>query len=157
MKKLILFLFIISCLQVVVGQSVDKDNKDDLNYILNKYVKYLKSEGYNPEIDDEEVKFKREGDTFWIDVVDEKIFKISRYLALDEDQDCSKSLYKILNDFHFKRINERARLYDSCKTVEISSVNHIGNANDWKYILKRSTTWLDYAVEDFWDLYDELD
>ena len=157
MKKFILFLFTIFCLQLVSGQTIDKDNKDDLNYILNKYVKYLKNEGYNPEIDDNEVKFKKEGDTYWIDAVDEKIFKVSRYLALDDDQECSKSLYKILNDFHWDRINERVRLYDDCKTVEVTSVNHIGGVNDWKYVLERSTTWLDYAVESFWEFYEELD
>jgi hypothetical protein len=154
MKKIISLsfsLFIIFC----QNANTQEDELDkELEQLRDKYVSHLTEEGYRPEIlEDGDIKFKKEGKTFYIEAYDQYVFAISRYLALEDDQKCTKSLLNVLNDFHFKRASERVRVYDECKTVEIQSFNHLNNPDDWEKVFERSTYWMDYAAEDFWELY----
>ena len=156
MKKLIFSLFILSFLtQNLNAQSPQDEDALMLERLQNAYYTYLSNEGYIVKLEEDgEVSFKKEGKTYYITPYDEYTFEVSRWLELDEDVKCSE-VFQMVNDFHFVRANERALVFDPCSTIQIQSFSMLNEKNDWKGIFDSSTTWLNNAVEDFWELYDE--
>ena len=159
MKKIIL-LIVIGALSLPQSYAQTEEDEEMMKEMIDNYVYHLKSEGYKPEVDkDGDIEFKKEGRTYFIELYDEDFFIISTWLQLDEDQDCSKDMMSLLNDFHFSRANERAFLYKDegiCDLIEIQSSSHLVRSLDWEKLLDTKIIWLTNSVDTFWDLYSEL-
>tara|TARA_B100000902_G_scaffold393861_1_gene448970 strand:- start:5947 stop:6387 length:441 start_codon:yes stop_codon:yes gene_type:complete len=120
------------------------------------YLSHLEEEGYRPTIDDDgDVKFKKEGKSYYIFDGPEKTFKIATYLALDEDQECSEELRWLINKYNKGRIIESAIIFENCQTVGLYSSSHLARDDDWERIYQKATLWLKYASDDFFDQYAE--
>lgn len=93
MKKLILLAF------VLIAVNVTAQNEDETKKRLqNEYVQFLKDEGFMPTVDDDgDVKFKKEGDSYYLRPTnDNRYFRLSKWLG-NEDKIQNLKIHKSMN------------------------------------------------------------
>ncbi len=156
MKK---YVFCVFCFTLMTSQKLYSQTDDDkvLKDLSNNYIDYLESEGFRPSIDGfGDVSFKFEGSTFWVIPYYPDFFSLSRFLSLNDNQECTEGLMNMINDFNFDRVTDIARVYEDCKTIEIRSTSHLRSKNDWEYIFEPSLIWLNNSSIDFSEKYKEF-
>lgn len=110
MKKIVLTLVMIVSMVTVsfaTGKTTDADA--DATAFRNRVQTYVRNEGYAPSIDnDGDIKFKKEGETYWISV---EPYKEGYYVKLFSGTISSQSMYnclktanQLMHDYKFMRV-----------------------------------------------------
>lgn len=141
--------------------SVFSQNKDEFEKEREKeevrieYMNYLTEEGYRPEVDsDGDVKFKREGRTYYIMARNKRIFWIS--VSFSKENACEQKFLLSLDKVNRRFLNVTTAVNSDCNSLSISSRSWIVNPDDWKYILTKSMDSIDNAYEASRDYYNDL-
>lgn len=132
MKNLFLIAF------VLIAVSVSAQNEDGIKKRLqNKYVQFLKEEGFMPSIDDDgDVKFKFEGKSYYINPYGKQplYFSLKRYLN-HENGGCSTDIRKAVNKAAGAKMSVSVYLIgDECNLVVIESGNYLNDEDNFKDI-----------------------
>lgn len=116
MKKIVLYITIMVCFGYsVFAQS--KDLKGSQLAIRNSIQSYLKSEGFQPEIDDDgDIKFKRQGGTYFVSVsaTDENpvFVQLNKYFKYGDELTQTKLvLFSMDNNYKACKIRPLKEMY----------------------------------------------
>jgi hypothetical protein len=140
--------------------SYSQENSNNLEEIEKRemrasYMNYLTSEGYSPSIDDDlDIKFKFEGNTYYIFVKSKMSFILVRVLS--NSNGCNDVTYKTINKVNSRFRNISAYLSDSCNIVYYKSVSWLNNEDDYKGILEISLNIINNAVNSSQEYYSEF-
>jgi len=150
MKNLLLLLLLFS----FCGFSQTTKEKE----MQKMYLSFLKSEGFKGEVDDTygNIKFKSEGDVFFISVNDDELFfEIYRYLG-NETEGCSRKVKKIINEtcFAYKSLTIQT-VGDDCGVIKFSSSSLLGNKNYFESIFYRTLKIIKLGKNRVIELYNE--
>jgi len=149
MKKLFLLLF-----SFIALSAMSQTEADVVKRLQDKYVQFLKEEGFVPSIDsDGDVSFKYEGDTYYIKPHGNQplYFRITKYL--NHEDGCSTKIREAVNHAASARMSVSAYISDDCTQVSITSGNYIANEDDFKYIFYSALKATKHAVQDLLDHY----
>ena len=155
MKKLLYVPLFFFCLICYSQENSNNSEEIEKRKMRASYMGYLTAEGYLPSIDDDgDIKFKVEGETYYIIVKNTRIFILQKFL--NNSNGCSDILYKTL-----KTANRRFRnitiysLNDDCSGVAIKSASWLENEDDFKDIFKISLDIVKNADEATQEFYAE--
>ena len=137
--------WIVGVLVVVAGAVSAQTTESELR---NRYVEYLRQEGYNPSVDgDGDVLFKVAGDSYYIlvNADDLEYFQIYQQLGLG-----TYALAEVRNAVNYaNRTTKVAKVYITSneKSVVIKVDQMLGKPDDFKAIFDRLLSIMDTAEE----------
>lgn len=130
MKKIlfaILFLFNVVC---VFSQNYSKEQES----LRNEITDYLKKQGLNPEKQDDGLKFKSEGSTYYIeidkDAKEPMYVRLRRYIKYDDNFDKNK-IAENLNEYNVKF---GVKVFCQEKSFVISAEMFLTKASEFNYV-----------------------
>ena len=95
------------------------------------YMNYLTSQGYRPSLDNDlDVKFKFEGETFYILVKNSGVFVASSFMT--NNAGCNNAALKTVNKVNSRYRNITVYLSDDCDYFVTKSVSWLVNKDDYK-------------------------
>jgi hypothetical protein len=150
----LVFYFLVFSFCNSYGQNADDIKKN----LQTNYVTFLKEEGFSPTIDnDGDVKFKYEGNTFYLFPGTDKLyFKLGRYLT-DDHKEKFVDLLKVGNSIMMEYRNIRitvAQHDDNC-SVLFKSENYLINPNDFKIFFYKGIELINTTIDDFKKRYNQ--
>lgn len=129
---------------ITIGLSVSfaqKTYNTGQEAIRNNIMSFLKDEGYQPSIDsDDDIKFKRQGDTYFISVSDNDsspyYVTLKKYFAYDDKITKSKIglYYESICDFKMLKLDVGDKYY--CLSVEMFLINSVAFTSIFDKIMR---------------------
>ena len=150
------FTILIACCftTIVFSQTDEEIEAQEKEEVRVSYMNYLYEQGYKPEVDaDGDVKFKKEGKTYYIMVRSPRLFWIGRYLS--RENACEKKMLLVLHRVNRTFLNITAAVTSDCSGMIISCKNWVINPDDWKDIFTKSLNSVNNANDASWDYYNE--
>tara|TARA_B100000787_G_scaffold163315_1_gene144860 strand:- start:2047 stop:2508 length:462 start_codon:yes stop_codon:yes gene_type:complete len=133
MKKIISILIILISLNTYA-----QDKEQEIKELQFNYLSFLKSEGYVGSIDEDgDIKFKFEGDTYYIWPSTSNFFTLKRYLT-NNDEGCSNKIKAIVKATNGKyKATSVGILGENCNLIKIEIESLLANPEDYKLIFDR--------------------
>jgi hypothetical protein len=140
---------------VIAFLSVNAQSDDQIKQTLtNKYVSFLKEEGYSPTLDsDGDVKFKYESQNYYLRPTnDEKRFVLVRYLSDDDVNNFSKLVLAAnatMADWYYARIYVVKKTNGEGCSVWLRIDNSLVRTDDFKTLFYKEIRILQNVVDSF--------
>jgi|TARA_B110000908_G_scaffold171840_1_gene236133 hypothetical protein len=140
---------IISILIVLISLNTYAQNEEqEIQELQFNYLSFLKSEGYIGSItDDGDIKFKFEGNPYYIWPSKANYFSLSYFLK-NEEEGCSnkaKAVVKASNNV--LKATSVSILGENCNIIEIKTQTLLVNPDDYKQLFKRCIRLIRSQVE----------
>ena len=138
------------------AQDEEQVNKE----LQEKYISFLKEEGFSPIIDsDGDVKFKNEGETYYIRPTnDKKYFQVMKILNENDPEkfvDLLKSANATMIEYKQIKIVIYKKKDNSGFNGHFKSDNFLGNEDDFKKIFYRSMKVIQASIKFFKEDYNK--
>jgi len=147
-KVLVHFFASVLCLFSIGGNAQDSTSIWTKQGLQELYSSYLTSEGYQPEIDEDgDVRFKREGKTYFInvDAADTASFRLVLANIWPIDSEEERAEARIAMD-HCNALAKVAKAYMVRDDVWVAIETFIAKPEDFKVIFERSLSAMDHGV-----------
>ena len=133
MKKIISILIILISLNTYA-----QDKEQEIKELQFNYLSFLKSEGYVGSIDqDGDIKFKFEGDTYYIWPSTSNYFSLTRYIN-NKEEGCSNRVKEVVKATNGKfKATKVTILGEKCGLIKIRIESLLANPEDYKLIFDR--------------------
>jgi hypothetical protein len=144
----LLSLFLLASSPALMAQKGDDKEK---KAVQKMYSKYLSDEGFKPEVDEDgDVRFKREGKTYFINVdpSDPMCFRLVLANIWPIENEEERAQVRVAMD-HCNAQAKVAKAYMVRDNVWVAIETFIPKAEDFEAIFKRSLSALDYGVSLF--------
>lgn len=135
-------------LALVPGAIAQDTDQKDKKATQKMYTKFLDEEGYKPEIDEDgDVRFKREGKTYFINVdpADPMCFRLVLANIWPIESEEERGKVRVAMD-HCNAQAKVAKAYMVRDNVWVAIETFIPEPQDFEAIFKRSLSALDYGV-----------
>ena len=121
------------------------------------YLSFLKEEGFKGEVSEVgDIKFKKEGEIYFIKVLDDELyFEITSYIRNEKDG-CSNKVKRVVNKTNgsYKCLTAEV-LGDDCSIIKIYSSSLLVNKKDFESIFYRTLDIVSLGEEFLKKLYKE--
>ena len=157
MKNLGFLVLLILSFSVNTVFAQETDEKETEQRLQNKYMQFLKEEGFMPSVDDDgDVKFKSEGDSYYLSPYgkDPLFFSLVRYLK-NTDEVHSLKIFEAVNKANFAYKTVGVYLTSNDKSIIINAASYLANEDDFKRIFYRSLKNARKATQLFLDEYNK--
>lgn len=161
MKKILLLLFcVVGSLAANAQSSSTQSLTQKERSFMNSLKSYLSKEGYRPEIDeDNDLAFKKEGDTYWITVAEEE--EGYYFVRLASSMSCEdtnldavrKAVNKVNGEFKLAK----AYITDSEQSILFVIDSYCYASGDFTKFFSRYMQMLSDVDDDLKDYYSEYD
>jgi hypothetical protein len=133
MKKL-LFFFIL----LINFNAISQDKEQEIKELQFDYLSFLKSEGYVGSIsDDGDIKFKFEGNPYYIWPSTNNYFSLSYYLK-NEEEGCSNKAKAVVKASNMAlKATSVTLLGENCNLIQINTETLLVNPDDYKQLFNR--------------------
>ena len=149
MKNLLLLLLLFSFCGF--SQTTKKEEMQKM------YLSFLKEEGFKGEVSEVgDIKFKKEGEIYFIKVLDDELyFEITSYIRNEKDG-CSNKVKRVVNKTNgsYKCLTAEV-LGDDCSIIKIYSSSLLVNKKDFESIFYRTLDIVSLGEEFLKKLYKE--
>ncbi len=155
MKKLCLFA-LLAWLFSTSFVFAQEDKEAIKKRLQNVYVQFLKEEGFVPTVDDDgDVKFKSEGDTYYLQPTGEPTFMaLSRFLS-NTDKTHDLKIYQAMDKTNREYKVVKLYLSESYSNLVIQASNYLSDEDGFKKIFYRCMKRIKNAEEFFKDEYNK--
>ncbi|MEM7700158.1 MAG: hypothetical protein AAF236_17320 [Verrucomicrobiota bacterium] len=143
-----LLLLAIAVGAITVTQTSHAQSEEDLQRL---YIDYLRAEGYRPEIDsDGDVRFKREGKTYFIEVAEDDLEFFHLVLANIWPIESEAERVEVKNAAdHSNALSKVSKVHTVNDNVWVSIEIFVASPEDFMGIFRRSLSALDNGVDNF--------
>lgn len=133
MKKIISILIILISLNTYA-----QDKEQEIKELQFNYLSFLKSEGYVGSIDEDgDIKFKYEGDTYYIWPSTSNYFSLTRYIN-NKEEGCSNRVKEVVKATNGRfKATKVTILGEKCGLIKIRIESLLVNPEDYKLIFDR--------------------
>ncbi len=139
---------VLLCLFALVGYTQDPTQVRTKESLQDLYSTYLTEEGYKPEIDEDgDVRFKREGKTYFInvDAGDTASFRLVLANIWPIESEEERAEVRLAMD-HCNALAKVAKAYMVRDNVWVAIETFIARPEDFKVIFERSLSAMDHGV-----------
>ena len=147
--KRYLFILVLSTISFV-GVFAQKNHNADQRAVRDEIMSYLKSEGYQPSIDEDgDIKFKRQGDIYFVSVSDKDTnpyyIRLAKYFSYGE------TVTKANIGRYAEEVNQykTIKLVDGEKTFWLDSQMFVKSAYAFTSVFNRILQAMDAAESEF--------
>lgn len=155
MKSIITLVCLVFCCQFLAAQDGQLKKK-----ICSEYMQFLKEEGFSPTVDEDgDIKFKKEGTTYYINVYDEQSPQYIYFSAPGFQVGGEDGFEKEKAAIAVNAVNKRKRgvkLFLNEKSVSVGVEMPFANTESFKGVFYKLMVYLDAGREGFREEYDKL-